>query len=172
MHISECFELGYVSKAHALRGEVQIVLDVDDPNAYQEMESVFIQQGDNLIPFFVESISISASKAIVAFDDILTREQAEALVSCKLFLPLAALPDLGEGNYYYHQLIGCHMIENEQPIGEVKEVYDSNGQHIIAVDHNDTEVLVPLSDDIVLKVDLKAKEIHVDLPDGLLEIYL
>ena len=57
MHVDDCYQLGYIVKPHGLKGEVQIFIDSDDPQAYQNLELVFVQQGQQLVPFFIESIS-------------------------------------------------------------------------------------------------------------------
>lgn len=173
MQAEECFQLGYITKAHALQGEVQIFLDVDNPEKYQKMESVFVDRDGSLIPFFIESIaSLNGQKAIVAFEDVETREQAEQLVSSKLYLPLSFLPDLGEGNYYYHQLIGCTLYDGDLEIGIILDVYENQAQNILSIDHKDKEVLVPLSEHIISNVDIKASKVIAKLPEGLLDIYL
>ena len=87
-----------------LKGEVQIFIDSDNPQAYQNLESVFVQQGQQLVPFFIESISIRSDKAIVAFEDIRRIEEASPLKGLKLFLPLTVLPELKEDEFYLHEL--------------------------------------------------------------------
>ena len=52
MTVDECYLLGYIIKAHGLKGEVQVAIDADSPEAYQDLESVFVQQGQQLVPFF------------------------------------------------------------------------------------------------------------------------
>ena len=52
MRKEHCFYLGSIVKKHSFRGEVVIKLDTDDPELYRNMESVFVDLGGNLIPFF------------------------------------------------------------------------------------------------------------------------
>lgn len=173
MHIDECFQLGYVIKRHGLSGEVSILLDVDIPQAYQELESVFVEINDKLVPFFIESLSLKGNKAIVRFEDVDTADQAESLRGHKLFLPLKALPGLGEGQFYYHDIIGYQVVDAASGVvGEVKDVYASPNQDLLAVDYQGKEILIPINDEIVQKADHTAREVRVTLPEGLLDIYL
>ena len=57
-------------------------------------------------------------------------------------------------------------------MGIVREVYSLNGQDLIAMDYQGHEVLIPTAEDIVLKADKENKKLVVNLPEGLLEVYL
>ncbi len=172
MRVDDCYQLGYVIKTHGLRGEVQLFLDVDDPSEYTELESMFVMQKQALVPFFLEYIQVSGKKAIGKFEDIDSIESASELVACEIYLPLNNLPELEEGQYYFHQLVGMTMMEGDKEIGKVLEVYEASAQNLISVDHQGKEVLVPILDEIIQKVDREKKEVQVKLPEGLLDIYL
>jgi len=172
MGFDECYQLGTVVKTHGLRGEIVLFLDVDNPELYQEMESVLVDINGKLVPFFIESLQLNGDRAITALEDIETIDDAKQLVGKNLFLPLKNLPTLPEGGYYYHQLINFDFFNGSLLLGKVKAVYEMPTGHLISVDHQGTEVLVPAEDAIVKKVDLENQAIHGELPDGLLEIYL
>ncbi|MEQ8472110.1 MAG: ribosome maturation factor RimM [Marinoscillum sp.] len=172
MSFDECYQLGNVVKTHGLRGEVVFFLDVDHPETYQEMESVLIEINGKLVPFFIESLHLQGDRAIVTLEDIEKIDEAKDLVGKNLFLPLKSLPDLPEGKYYYHQLIGFDFYNQDQYLGQVKEVYEMPTNHLLNVDFKGTEVLVPAEDAILTSVNLQDKKIIATLPDGLLEVYL
>lgn len=171
MKQDDCYQLGEVIKTHGLKGEVSILLDVDFPNEYQNLESVFLLQNGKLVPFFIESIQINANKAIVKFEDINTLEDASVLVKSGIFLPLSLLPELPNNGYYFHELIDCEVFENNAMIGHVKEVIDLNGNQLLSVVQNGKEVLIPMKEEILKKVDTKSRRIDVELPEGLLDLY-
>ena len=174
MQINDCYLLGYVGKKHGLRGEVTISFDVDDPQEYEEMESVFLKMNNQLVPFFIESLSLrGGKKAVVKFEGIDSTEQADELQSTELYLPSSCLPDLEEGQYYYHDLIGCTVIDRQAgELGKVKEVLDLTSQMLFSVEYRGEEVMVPISDGIILEVKTEEGIVRVDLPDGLLDVYL
>ncbi|MEX2336034.1 MAG: ribosome maturation factor RimM [Fulvivirga sp.] len=173
MTIDECFQLGYVIRKHGLSGAVNIMLDVDAPQKYRGLESVFVEINDKLVPFFVVSMSLRGNKATVRFEDVTTAEQAEELNGLKLYLPLSALPPLEEGQFYFHQIIKYAVIDAEAgEIGVVKDVYVSSNQDLLAVDKAGKEILIPINDEIIAGVDHAKKLLHVNLPEGLLDIYL
>jgi len=170
MKKDDCYQLGEVIKTHALKGEVSIHLDVDFPQEYQELESVFLLQEGKLVPFFIESIQINSNKALVKFEDIDSIEAASDLVKCEAYLPLSFLPQLPEGEYYFHDLVGCKVFENDKLLGTVKEVIDLNGNELLNVDHDGKEVLVPIKDEILTNVSISKKRLDVSLPEGLLDL--
>ncbi|MEM9832196.1 MAG: ribosome maturation factor RimM [Bacteroidota bacterium] len=173
MRIDDCYQLGYISKTHGLAGEVSIILDVDDPTPYQELESVFLElpNSKSLVPFFIDTIDIKAQRALVKFEDIDSIEQAQELVKATLYLPLDVLPDLGEGKYYFHEIIGFQVTDAEQgELGKVQDVYTGGSQDLIIMAYQGKEVLIPINDDLVPKVDKTQQIVYVKLPDGLLEL--
>lgn len=90
-----------------------------------------------------------------------------------MFLPLDQLPQLEEGQFYFHEIIGFQVEdENEGPLGTVKDVYEAGEQYLIAMNYQDREVLIPLNDDIIPKVNKEKKIVHTRLPEGLLDVYL
>jgi 16S rRNA processing protein RimM len=169
----ECYELGRITKPHGLKGEVQVLLDVDDPEYYEDMESVFVEQKGELVPYFIESIKVRTNMVIVKFESVDTLETATKLKNAILYLPEDLLDDLDEDDYYFHDLIGCTVIDSEKgELGQVKAVHTMPAQNLLEIEHQGKEVLIPIIDSIVTKVDKEAKKIDVTLPEGLLEVYL
>jgi 16S rRNA processing protein RimM len=174
MTVDDCYQLGYVIKPHGLKGEVQIYLDVDSPEEYQTLESVFVLKGQQLVPFFIESLAVRGEKAIVAFEEIETIEDAVSLKGAGLFLSLDQLPSLGDDDFYYHELVGFSLQDAEgKSIGEIKNVLDAGAQDLLSVMHPEgKEILIPLSDELITKLDKEAKVLVMKVPDGLVDVYL
>jgi len=174
MNKEQCFQLGYVAKVHGLRGEVNVMLDVDYPEDYEDLKHLFLEQKGRLIPFFLEHFVLQpGNKALAKFEDLNTIDQVEVLVGSEVYLPLTELQELEEDQYYFHELIGFEVFDETRGlIGPVQIVYDLETQDLLGVTHQGKEVLIPIQDGIILKVDKAAKKVFCQLPDGLLEIYL
>lgn len=174
MQKSECFALGKITKTHALKGEVIIYLDVDQPESYQNLEAVFLDIKGQLVPYIIEEIQVKGKKSIVKFEDISSIEEAESIVNTDAYLPLSALPELSDNQFYYHEVIGYEMIDagNGQPIGTLKAIYESPGQDLFAIEIEGKEALVPIVDDFIVEIIHTEKKIKIVLPDGLLDVYL
>ena len=174
MDKDSCFQLGYVAKVHGLHGEITIVLDVDYPEDYEDIEHVFLAKDSRLVPHFIEHFVLQPNHKVLAkFEGFDTVEEASNLVGSGLFLPLESLPKLADDQYYFHELIGFTVHDEVHgELGEVKQIYDLHTQDLIGVTYKGKEVLIPIQDGVVLKVDKAEKKVFCQLPNGLLEIYL
>lgn len=188
MDINSCYQLGYVLKTHGIRGEVLAFLDVDDPQYYKNLKSVFVKINESLIPFLINSISIpvqtpafietgrSASKgrkAILKFQNIDSIDKSKSLKGKELYLPLDYLPELEEGKFYYHQVLNYQVVDkNKGALGKIKEFYDLPSQTLMSMSYQGKEVLIPVTDAIIENTDHSAQIVHVNLPEGLVEIYI
>ncbi len=168
-----CFELGKITKTHGLKGEVVLWLDVDFPEDYEDLESILLEERGELVPYFMESYRLSGNRAIVKFEDIDTFEKAELMINLQAFLPLEDLPELDKNQFYYHEIIDYKVIDkNLGELGTVQTVHSMQAQDLLVMDYKGKEVLIPVISEIVLNADKVAKVLNVNLPDGLLEVYL
>ncbi len=172
MQKEQCFELGIIQKTKGLNGELVLLLDVDDPSAYQQLDSALIETKAQLIPYFITEIYIQGDKAFIYLEDIDHIDKAKPFVSAKVYLPLSQLPALKEGEFYLHDLIGYQLIDEEKGVlGKIENVYEGH-QDIIIFLHQGKEVLLPMVDTFIKQIDNVQKAMHVQLPEGLLDIYL
>jgi len=173
MQLDDYFEIGYILKPHGLRGAVNIQMDVDDPMKYKGMESVIVKVDNNLVPFFISSLQINGVKGILHLAEISSYDEAKELKSCSLMLPLDQLPKLDENQFYYHEVIGYKIVDRVRgALGTIENITSGGKQDLIAMEYKDKEILIPVTDEIVIRADHEKKEVIVNLPDGLLEIYL
>ena len=171
MTLEDCFLLGYITKTHGIHGELTIKLDVDDPSRYNKMESVLVNENNTPVPFFIESWTHSTDKVIVAFEGIETLDEAHQMVGKSLHLPLSALPELPEDQFYFHEIIGYEVIDrNHGNLGKVEAINDSTSQILIEINYEGQDVLIPLVDEIA-QVDKGKHQITTYLPEGYLDIY-
>lgn len=172
MRVDDCYQLGEVKKTRGFKGEVVSYLDVDFPEDYKNLESVLLQIGGKLIPFFISAIEIKDKNAHIRFVDVDTKPDAEELIGSALYLPLDSLPDLGEKGYYFHELIGFEVHHEGRVLGNITAVIDHEINPLLSLDCEGSEVLIPLQDEFVTRVDKKNKRVFVSLPEGFLDIYL
>lgn len=166
--------MGKIVKKYSFKGELLIKLDTDEPELFTEMESVFVEQRKNLIPFFIEESSLHKSELLrVRFEDVKNEEEANALIGAHLYLPLEFLPKLTGNKFYYHEIISF-TAEDETfgKIGKITGVNDSTAQALFEIDRNGKQILIPIIDEFIKKVDRKNKTILLHVPEGLIEMYL
>jgi len=170
----ECFYLGKIVAKFSFKGEVLIKLDTDEPETYTEMESVFVEYNENLVPFFIERSYLHKSTLLRAkFEDIETEEDAEDMIGAELYLPLNMLPELPGDKFYFHEIIGFDVIDAEHGnIGKLVSINDSTAQALFDIEKDGKQILIPMNDEFIEKVDKKNKEIRVNTPEGLINLYL
>lgn len=174
MRKEECFYLGKIAKKFSYKGEVLIYLDTDEPELYENMESVFVEINKNLVPFFIENSALHKNDFLrVKFEDIDNEEQADEVLGCELYLPLSFLPKLEGNQFYYHEVIGFE-IEDQRlgVVGKIVSVNDSTAQPLFEVINGTVEILIPMIDQFLVKIDRENKKVVMNLPEGLVEMYL
>jgi 16S rRNA processing protein RimM len=174
MDKKDFYYLGKIVKTSGFKGSLMFFFDVDDITPYKNLEAVFVEVGDDLIPFAIQSINVkSSTSAYVQLEDVNTDEEAFALTGKSLYLPLSFLPPLTGDKFYYHEVIGFEVVDRRAgKIGVLESVMDQGPQDIFIIRAGDREVLLPASDDILLKVDRDKRVLHVNTPEGLLNLYL
>ena len=173
MRSDEFFYLGKVTKVVGLKGELSVYLDTDEPEKYYSMESVFLAQQEELVPFLVTSLKVrNRQQVVVQFQDV-DAATAPSLVDAELYLPLSMLPPLTGNRFYYHEIKGFEIVdENGQSVGVWTDVLEYPHQSLFKIDHQGVEVLLPIVDELIRRVDREARRIVVSLPEGLLDVYL
>jgi 16S rRNA processing protein RimM len=174
MNQTDCFCLGYVKKPFGFGGELAIHLDVDDPSDYKKLESVFILMEGKLIPFFIETLAFrpNSAEATVRFQGVDNEEKASRLSGRELYLPLDLLPPLSGNRFYFHEVEGFQAVDEQlNPIGRVEQVLDLPGNPLFQIMKGRQEILVPVRDAFIERLDRENRRIVLRLPDGLVDVY-
>ena len=174
MHKDDCFYLGKIVRKHSFKGEVVAKLDTDEPELYRNLESVFVLLHDQLVPFFIEkSLLQKGNQLRIKFEDVESEEDANSLLGKELHMPLEFLPKLTGNKFYFHEVIGFQIEDtNFGLVGNVTSINDSSSQQIFEIDRDGLEVLIPMIDEFIKEVNRVEKKILVEVPDGLIDLYL
>jgi 16S rRNA processing protein RimM len=174
MRKKDCFYLGKIAKKFSFKGEVLLYLDTDQPELYENMESVFVDLGKNLVPFFIETAQLHKGDFLrVKFEDVDSEAEADEILGSEVYLPLSALPPLEGNQFYFHEIIGF-AVEDQRlgPIGEIVGVNDTTAQPLFEIEWNTRQILVPMIDDFIIEVNRAQKKIILNTPEGLVDLYL
>lgn len=170
---NDCFFFGKITKTHGLKGEITVKLDVANPEDFKDLRYLLIEDRGNLIPYFIENQKINGDKMIVQLQDVKKVEQAVTFMGKAVFLPNEFMPELDEDDFYYKEIIGFKMIDElKGEIGEISDVLEYPTQAVIQVMKDGKEILIPIHDDIIQKVNKKANTLTVKAPEGLIDMYL
>ena len=168
-----CYFLGKILRTSGLKGDVSVFLDVDEPESYAGLDSVFVERKGALVPYFIESVRIRPNGAVFHFEDT-GFEDAQALVGSSLYLPLELLPTLTGKQFYFHEVRGFEVVDvHAGSIGVLREIWDNAAQPLLCIDHpSGKEIMIPLVDDFLVEVDRENRVLKVAAPEGLVEFYL
>lgn len=177
MKIDDCFYLGYISKTIGTKGELAFKMDVDSPSSYHGLESVLVQISPNdkqLVPYFIDKSELQNNDLLrCKFEGVDDQTSAKNLVGKSLYLLSDNLPELKEHQFYFHEIIGFTVVDQTKgSLGKIDKVLEYSTSNLFSIPSGDKEILIPISDETIIKVDKKAKEIHVDCPEGLIDLYL
>jgi 16S rRNA processing protein RimM len=174
MNKADFYYLGKIAKPFGSKGQVVAFLDVDEPLNYKKLESVYLDLDGEWVPFLIESVEIQGGrKVLFHFEDVNTTEDAAAYTGREMYLPIASLPSLKGKKFYYHEIKGFSVIDAVHGnIGILVQVMDLPRQSLLQIESGGKEILIPLVDEVIVKVDRKKKELHIHAPEGLIDIYL
>jgi 16S rRNA processing protein RimM len=169
MEKESCFKIGYVAKAHGLKGEVTII--VTEPMDLDSVESVFVELKNTLVPYFIKELSDRGDKAFVKFDEINSIEQANAIKGSSIYLPKETRPKLKRGEFYDDEILGF-VVEDEAIgiLGAITEVSANGPNKLLVINYLGKEVLIPINGPFIKSVNKTKKLIKVELPEGFLDI--
>ncbi|MAD96172.1 MAG: 16S rRNA processing protein RimM [Flavobacteriaceae bacterium] len=172
MRLEDCFYLGKIVRKYSYKGELIIYLDTDDPESYQNLESVFVQLGTSLVPFFLERSSLQKKSQLrVKFEGVETESDADSLLGLEIYLPLTLLPKLSGKSFYFHEVVGFLLKDvNKGDIGIISSVNDKSAQPLFEIGEGEIIKFVPAIDEFIKEINRKEKVILVETPEGLLDL--
>ena len=136
----ELIKIGLIGQTHALKGALKI-RSVDDPTRLTKLTRVYVATRGW---FQVKKIELHDTTPILQIVGISSLELASKLIGLELFAHPDELP-LEEDIFYYHDLIGCKVIDqNDLEVGVVKDVLDTGVQDLLVISRNAKDYLVPV----------------------------
>ena len=175
MNQDQCFLLGKITKPFSFKGEVVLWMDVDDKAAYMDVATLWIPQQSILVPYAVESIKVNKDRFVVRLSDVNTEDQAKALSGKDVWLPLTDMAPLPDGKFYFHEVQGWTAVDraSEEAVGTILHVVDQGAYPMLEVDFGEGNTgFIPLPEHVTIDVKRDAQTLVLDLPDGLLDVYL
>ena len=164
--------VGRIARPHGLRGHVVVNPETDFvEERFTSGATMWTRsdRGDEALT--ISSARVQNGRPVIGFAGFASSEDVERLAGLELRVPEESLQSLAAGAYYQHQLVGCGVeTVTGTPVGTVVRVDGGAGGSLLAVAGARGEILIPLAQHICVEVDVAARRITVDPPDGLLEL--
>ncbi|MBZ0299642.1 MAG: ribosome maturation factor RimM [Anaerolineae bacterium] len=165
--------LGEILRPHGVRGELRMRILTDYPERIAKLENVYIGESastDSPVPYVVQHMRRHQDYGLLKLKGIDDRDQADRLRELKVMVAIEEAVPLEEGEFYLFELIGLEVRTTEGEIlGRLTEVLETGANDVYIVESaRYGELLIPVTDETILKTDIDQGFVLVRLPDGLL----
>jgi 16S rRNA processing protein RimM len=170
----EYFKIGKFVAVHGLKGELLLKHTLGKKTSLKGLPAFFIEDKKNsFLPWFIETATIKNEEELyLKIEGIDSREaamkqlaQREVWITADEFKKFASKKAPSS-------LLGYTIINETEPLGEILEIIEQPHQLLCRLEIEGKEVLIPLHEDTLQKADHKKRQVIVQLPEGLLDIYL
>ena len=171
--MEDLLKVGVITTTHGVRGEVK-VFPTTDAERFLDLEYVFLDAGREMKKLEIRNVKFFKNLVILKFNGIDNINDIEMYKGRDLWVPREEAQELDEDEYYIGDLIGMEVVlEDNTHFGTLKDVMETGANDVYVVNTTDNkEVLIPVTKECVIDVNVDEKEVRVHLLPGLLDIYL
>lgn len=164
----EYLVVGFLRRPHGVRGEILMDVHTDFPERLKTGATVFV--GEAYQPVVIASRRPHANGLLVRFRGIKNPEDAGVYRNTWVYVPVADRPELPDGEYYHHQLIGLNAVTDDgRELGVLADILETGANDVYVLrDVDGNELLLPAIPPVILGVDLANRQVRVHLLDGLI----
>ena len=161
--------VGRVARPHGIRGQVVVNPESDFvEDRFKGGQTLLIGPAGAAKPYGIREVRFHQGRPIVSLSGVETMNDAEMLAGAEIWLPESAVGPLPDGTFYRHDLVGCEVRDmNGAVLGIVTGVEGSLERSYLVVDEH---MMIPLVGGICEAIDVKARRITVNPPDGLADL--
>lgn len=169
----EYFKIGKLVAVHGLKGDLLLKHELGKKTSLKGLQAIFIEERKNsFIPYFIAATKIKGNEEIyLQLEGINSREAAIKITQKEIWLPEVDFKKFAAKSAPA-SLLGYTIINSNEALGEILELIEQPHQLLCRLEIKGKEVLIPLHEETLKKINHNKKEVLVELPDGLLEIYL
>ncbi|MDB5202635.1 MAG: rRNA processing protein RimM [Ferruginibacter sp.] len=171
--MTQYFKIGKFAASYGLNGELILVHSLGKKTSLKDLQALFLEETkDNFLPYFIEKTSIKNDQEIyVKLENIDTKEVARKLTPKEVWLSAEDF-DKYAAKAAPIAMLGYDMIDGDTNLGEIIEVIEQPHQILCTIIYQGKEALIPIHAESLVKIDKKNKQVFVQIPEGLLEVYL
>jgi 16S rRNA processing protein RimM len=169
------FPIGYIVKPHGLRGEMIIEIEEGFEDHVAESAYLLLEVEGGLVPFFISKEGINfrtATSLSLTFDDLDSAEKVRPYCGCHIYVHNDLNQTLTTGEEY-NDLIGYTVFDQEKgELGKIIWVDNFSGNVVLTIQHKNLEILIPFSEELITAYLEDKRELHLDCPEGLIDLYV
>ncbi len=162
--------IGYLRRAHGVRGEIGAEQVSDVPDRFLKLEYVLVRKGGEVEELAVESVRTKGRHFLLKLDGIDDRDAARRLTGADIGVRKEDVPPAPDDTYYQFDLVGCVVAgESGREIGKVEDVLKLPANDVLVVRAGEREVLIPVVKAVIREVDPETGRIVIAEMEGLLD---
>jgi 16S rRNA processing protein RimM len=172
MSTDDLILVGVIARPHGTRGSVIVNPETDFADErFKAGQELLVGPVGGVQPMRIVDVRFHQGRPLITLEGVETMDEAEALAGRELRMPAAALGPLPQGTYYRHDLIGCEVRDtHDVVIGRVTKVEGTIDRSYLIIPRRGGEMMIPMVEGILVGVDIAARRVVVNPPDGLLEL--
>ena len=170
----EWFNVGKIVNTHGMKGEVRVISQTDFAEERYEVGNklhIFLPEQQKPVLVEITGHRVHKNFDLLTFEGYYNVGQVVQFKGGTLKVSEDERGDLKEDEYYYQDIIGCHVFtEDEEALGVIKEVLSTGANDVWVVSkEGKRDVLIPYIESVVKVVDIKAKKVVIHVLEGLLD---
>jgi 16S rRNA processing protein RimM len=168
------FTVGEIVNTHGIRGELKVVPHTDfaEQRFAKGSRLIIVDAKGGQTPVVVQSSRLHKKLYFLTFKEFQNISEVEKFKGALLKIEEKYQEELGEDEYYYHEIIGCEVVtEAGESLGTISEILTPGANDVWVVKRpKGRDLLLPVIDEVVLDVDVALKRVTVELMEGLLDV--
>ena len=175
MNKESCFLIGFISKKIGFRGKISIKINIGNPKDYLNVDFIYIDIDNQLIPHKVDSCILKKNTFLeVKLKEVISESEASSLVKKDVFLNNSKFKNTEKNIFSYQKLVSYTVLDlQKNKIGLITNLINLKFQNLIIVkNEKKDEILIPLVEDFIEKIDEKNKILTLNLPEGIINLNL
>ncbi|WP_308444087.1 ribosome maturation factor RimM [Deefgea salmonis] len=160
---NDLVSMGYVNGAFGIQGWISLVADTEHADSLLDYKVWWLGRNGVFRAYNVVDSHVQPKKLGAKLEGVNDRDAAFALKGCEISIPRSSMPAAGEGEYYWADLIGLAVFnEQGERLGVIEKLFETGANDVIVVKDETTERLVPFVGHVVLDVNLETRLMRVD----------
>ena len=168
--MEEYLEIGQIVNTNGLKGLLKVKPLTDDIRRFEELETVYIQKGSNLVEFKIQEVKYIKHMVLLKLEGIDDINEAEKYKNLYIKINRKDAVELEKNSYFIVDIINCEVYtEENELLGKVVDVFPTGSNDVYTVKNSDgKEILIPAISEVIKNVDIPNKIIIIHLLEGLI----
>jgi 16S rRNA processing protein RimM len=152
-----------VGAPFGIKGWLKLQVFTETPDSLDAYASWLLKGASGWEEFELEELSVNTKGVIAKLKGCDDRTAAEKLVKREIGIPREALESTGEGEIFWFDLIGCEVVNTAgNVLGKIETLMETGANDVLVVKQGSDEMLIPVIEDVLVKVDRDAKRVTVN----------